>query len=496
MPKKWTGLAVDLGASSGRVMGGSFDGKKLEISELHRFENEPVQLPQSLHWDILSLYRDIKTGIRKGAAVAREQGGSVSSLGIDTWAIDFGLLDKQGNLLGNPVHYRDHRTDDMMPKVFSIVPKKEVFSISGIQFLQFNTIFQLAAMRLADSPVLPIADSLLLIPDLLAYFLTGVKANEFTNATTTQLLDASTGQWSNALIEKLKLPRGIFKQIVQPGKVLEKLSPAIGEELGAPGLPLVAVATHDTGSAVAGTPARSERFAYLSCGTWSLLGTEVKTPVLNEKAHELNFTNEGGINGTYRLLKNIMGLWLLQETRREWERGGKGASWEQITKLTAQAPAFRSFIDPDDSRFFAHGDMPKRVRDFCKETGQEIPESDAALLRCITESLAFKYRWVLTRLEELCGSKMAELHMVGGGIQNTLLCKWTAAAIGRPVLAGPAEATALGNLSAQLLAMGEVSSLAQSRELIAKSFAPVVYEPQDSRAWDDAYARFEKVLKR
>ncbi len=495
MPHKWTGLAVDLGASSGRVMSGHFDGSKLEIAELHRFENEPVQLPQTLHWDVLRLYRDIKLGIRKGAVAARDNGTTLSSMGIDSWAIDFGLLDKSGNLLGNPVHYRDHRTDDMMEKVFGIIPKKDIFGITGIQFLQFNTIFQLAAMRMADSPLLPIADAFLLMPDLLAFFLTGVKANEFTNATTTQMLDAVSGEWSSALIEKLKLPRHIFREVVQPGKILAKLSPAVGEELGAPGLPLVAVATHDTGSAVAGTPARSERFAYLSCGTWSLLGTEVKAPVLNAKALELNFTNEGGINGTYRLLKNIMGLWLLQETRTEWQRQGKNVSWHEITALTAQAPAFRSFIDPDDNRFFSTGDMPKRVREFCKETGQEVPENDAALLRCITESLAFKYRWVLTRLEELCGAKMAELHMVGGGIQNTLLCRWTAAACGRPVLAGPAEATALGNISAQLLALGEVASLAQSRELIAKSFAPALYEPQDTRAWDDAYGRFEKVLK-
>jgi rhamnulokinase len=495
MPKSWTGLAVDLGASSGRVMMGRYDGTRLSIEELHRFENEPQQLPQTLHWDVLRLYSDIKVGIRKGVSTAREQGGGVNSLGIDTWAIDFGLLDKSGNLLGNPVHYRDRRTDGMMEKVFAIVPKKEIFGVSGIQFLQFNTIFQLAAMRLADSPLLPIADSFLLIPDLLAYFLTGVKANEFSNATTTQLLDARTGEWSNTLIEKLKLPRNIFQKIVQPGTVLEKLSKTVGEELGAAGLPLVAVATHDTGSAVAGTPARSERFAYLSCGTWSLLGTEIKAPILTERALELNFTNEGGINGTYRLLKNIMGLWLLQETKREWERAGKKKSWDEITALTSQAPAFRSLIDPDDNRFFAPGDMPSRVRDFCKETGQEVPESDAALLRCITESLALKYRWVLTKLEELTGSKMAELHMVGGGIQNELLCRWTAAACGRPVLAGPAEATALGNLSAQLLAGREVSSLAQSRELIARSFAPIAYEPKETRAWDDAYGRFEKVLK-
>ena len=494
MPKNWTCLAADLGASSGRVMAGDFDGQRLGLRELHRFENEPAALPAALHWDILRLFHEIKQGIRKGVAEARERGEGVASFGIDSWAVDFGLLDKRGELLGNPVHYRDKRTDGMMERVFSIVPRKDIFSTTGIQFLPFNTIYQLAAMRLADHPLLTCAESFLMIPDLLAYFLTGAKANEFTNATTTQLLDARTGDWSAALIEKLRLPKHIFQRIVQAGTKLEPLSPAVAGELGAPRLPLIAVATHDTGSAVAGTPARSERFAYLSCGTWSLLGTEVREPIINDRALALNFTNEGGVDGTYRLLKNIMGLWLLQETRREWERAGNRLSWPEITALTAQAPAFRSFIDPDDARFLAPGDMPQRARSFCAETGQSVPDSDAALLRCITESLALKYRWVLAKLEELCGARLGELHMVGGGIKNELLCRWTADACGRTVLAGPAEATALGNVAAQLIAAGEVQSLKQAREIIGRSFEPAVYEPKETAAWDAAFERFGKVI--
>jgi rhamnulokinase len=491
MPKQWTCLAADLGASSGRVMAGDFDGRRLNLRELHRFENEPTALPAALHWDILRLYHEIKQGIRKGTA-AKEP---VASIGIDSWAVDFGLLDKSGQLLGNPVHYRDKRTAGMMERVFAIAPAKEIFGATGIQFLPFNSIFQLAAMRMADHALLACADTFLMIPDVLAYFLTGAKANEFTNASTTQLLDARTGAWSAVLIEKLKLPRHIFQRIVQPGTTLERLAPAVAEELGAPRLPLIAVATHDTGSAVAGTPARAERFAYLSCGTWSLLGTEVREPILNDRALALNFTNEGGVDGTFRLLKNIMGLWLLQETKREWERAGKRLNWSEITALTSQAPAFRSFIDPDDSRFLAPGDMSPRVRAFCSETGQPVPENDAALLRCITESLALKYRWVLAKLEELCGARLGELHMVGGGIQNELLCRWTADACGRTVLAGPAEATALGNVAVQLIAAREVASLKQAREIIGRSFAPAIYEPRKTAAWDGAFERFGKFLK-
>jgi rhamnulokinase len=489
--KNWTALAVDLGASSGRVIAARYDGERISLEEMHRFENNPVQLPTALHWDILNIYHQIKLGIRAG----REKHSSIDSFGIDSWAIDFGLLDRAGNLLGNPVCYRDPRTNGMMEKVFSIVPKSDVFAATGIQFLQFNTIYQLAAMRMAEHPHLSQADTLLLIPDLLAYFLTGVKSTEFTNATTTQLLDAKTGTWSKKLIEALKLPPNIFKPITQPCTKLGTFSQSVADELSCGKLPLIAVATHDTGSAVLGTPAQSSPFAYISCGTWSLLGTEVKNAVVSPKALELNFTNEGGVCGTYRLLKNIMGLWLLQETKREWERTGKRLSWAEITALTSKAPAFKSFIDPDDDRFLPQGDMPSRTRAFCTETKQPVPDSDAAVLRCITESLALKYRWVLSRLEELIGTKLPALHMIGGGIQNELLCQWTANACGRPVLAGPAEATALGNVAAQLMAAGEVASLSEARALLSRSTKPVVYEPQDTKEWDDAYARFCKVVK-
>jgi rhamnulokinase len=488
MSSRWTALAADLGASSGKVIAAGFDGKTLTVEDVHRFDNDPVETLGTLHWDILRLFHEIKTGVRKGCLAHKD----VKSIGIDTWAIDFGLLDKNGRLMGNPVHYRDHRNDGVMDKVCSALTRKTIFEHSGIQFLPFNTIFQLAGMQQRGEEILDQAQSFLLIPDLLGYFFTGQKGCEFTNATTTQLVEPG-GEWSSFLIDKLKLPKRIFPKIVQPGTSADLL-PSIVQELGGAAPKFITVATHDTGSAVAATPATSEPFAYVSCGTWSLLGTETRTPVTSEKALALNFTNEGGFGGTYRVLKNIMGLWLLQELKREWERAGKKLSWGEITAMTSKAPAFGAIINPDDPRFMAPGDMSTRVRDFCRETGQKVPEGDGALARCITESLALKYRWVLERLEELVGAKMPQLHMVGGGIQNELLCQWAADACGRPVIAGPVEATALGNIAVQMIAAKEVSSLKEAREIIGRSLGVKRYEPAKGGGWEDAYGRLCKLL--
>ena len=488
---RWQALAADLGASSGKVFAGAFDGQRLGLQDVHRFENEPVHVLGTLHWDILRLLHEIKTGLRKGHGVL----GAVASAGIDTWGVDFGLLDKAGRLLGNPVHYRDHRTDGVMERVLKRIPREEVFRRSGIQFMPINTIWQLAALKEKAPELLEDAHALLLIPDLLAYFLTGRKAAEYTNATTTQLVDAASRTWSAPLLEKLALPQHLFMPLTQPGTVLGPLASEVSDELNGLRLQVITVATHDTASAVVATPARDKHFAYISCGTWSLCGTEVSQPVLTPRAQELNFTNEGGAGGTYRLLKNIMGLWLLQETKRAWERSGRQLGWPEMTRLAAQAKPLVSLIDPDDGRFLAAGDMPARIRAFCQETGQPVPQDDGALLRCVTESLALKYRHAIERLEELTGHRIEAIHMVGGGIQNELLCRFAANASGRTVLAGPVEATALGNLAVQLIAAKEAASVAETREIVARSAGLKEYTPADTAAWNDAYGRFQKLVK-
>ena len=495
MPTQWLGLAIDLGASSGRVIAGRFDGQRLAMEELHRFPNDPVQVHDTLHWDFLRIFHEIKVGLRKGALAAKDAGETVASIGLDTWGVDFGLLDERGRLLGNPVHYRDARNDGALEKVFARVPAEELYAIAGIQFMQFNTICQLEAMRAAGDPDLSRADAILLAPDLLHYWLTGVKANEHSEASTSSLLDAATGEWSSELIERMGLRREMFQRIIRPGEVVGPLLGSLAPELAGLQAPVVAVATHDTGSAVVSVPASTPNFAYLSCGTWSLLGTETLAPVLTDKARELSFTNEGGAYGTIRLLKNIMGLWLLQEARNAWIREGREHSWPAMTEMTKAAAPFQAFIDPDDARFLAAGDMPARVRAYCSETRQPVPADDGALLRVITESLALKYRVVLDRLESLTGKPVEAFHMVGGGIQNELLCQFTANALGRPVLAGPTEGTAIGNLAVQMIAAGVAKDIADARRIVAASFPLKTYEPQEREAWARALAKFMEVTR-
>lgn len=482
-------LAFDLGASSGRVILGRLIDRRMEVEEIHRFSNDPVQVGDRLHWDILRLFHEIKQGLLK----VKHQGVSPQSLAIDSWAVDYGLIGKNGELLGNPYHYRDPHTDGVMEQLFSEIPKSEIFDRTGIQFLSFNTIFQLYALKKSDSPLLREADSFLMIPDLLRYFLTGEMANEFSNATTTQLFNPTLGKWDVQLIRQLGIPDSWFGPIVHPGASVGKLRTSIGSELGVGEIPVYAVAEHDTGSAVAAVPALERPFAYLSCGTWSLMGTEVQQPVINELALELNFTNEGGVGETYRLLKNIMGLWILQETRREWEREGMNYSFPELVKMAEQAPAFAAMIDPDDPRFLHPGDMPSRIRQYCRQTGQPVPEGRGAIVRCILESLALKYRYVLGLTEQLSGQRFNGLHMVGGGIHNTLLCQWTANAIGKPVWAGPVEASAIGNLAVQWLAQGEFSDIWEARRVIRESFPVSMYDPEQRDEWENAYGRFLKM---
>jgi rhamnulokinase len=475
-----TVLAVDLGAESGRVMAVHFDGSGLRLEELQRFWNGPVNVRGTLHWDFLHLWRSIQAGIEQGKAL------KPASLGVDTWGVDFGLLDAQGNLLGNPVHYRDSRTDDMMDWVFARVPRAQVFAQTGIQFLQLNTLYQIAALARAGSPQLAAASTFLTAPDLLNYWLTGEKVCEFTNATTTQFLNPVTGTWANELLDALGVPTHIFPPIVQPGTRLGEYA----------GIPVIAPATHDTGSAVAGVPTVTDRFAYISSGTWSLVGLEVRHAVMNEAALAANVTNEGGVDGTYRLLKNVMGLWIVQQCRAAWQAQGDAYSYPELVAMAEAAPRLRSFIDPDDGRFLAPGDHPARVQAYCRETGQSVPESHGEIARCVFESLALRYREVLSALLVLSGKEADAIHIMGGGSQNDLLNQMTADAAGIPVLAGPVEATVIGNALVQLIALGELGSIDEGRKLVAGITNLRRYEPQADAAWDEAYGRYRALVSR
>lgn len=482
-------LAFDLGASSGRALLGRLTDGKIEVEELHRFSNDPVQVGDRLHWDILRLYHEIKQGLLK----AKHQGIKLHSMGIDSWAVDFGFIGKNGELIGNPYHYRDRHTEGAMENLLAQIPPHVIFARTGIQFLPFNTIYQLYALKEAKSPLLKDGNRFLMIPDILRYFLTGEMQNEFSNATTTQLFNPVEGTWDSELLRLLELPRSWFGEVLKPGDKAGSIQPSVCEELGISSIPVYAVAEHDTGSAVAAVPATEKSFAYLSCGTWSLMGTEVDKPVLHELAQKLNFTNEGGVADTYRLLKNIMGLWILQECRREWERAGESYSFPELVQMASDAKPLATFIDPDDSLFLPPGDMPSRIAEYCRQTGQQAPQTTGDIVRCILESLALKYRHVFELTERLSGQSFSGLHMVGGGIQNTLLCQWTANAIGKSVWAGPSEGSAIGNLVVQWIAQGEFADIWEARKAIRESFPITVYEPDDREAWDDAYTRFRTL---
>ncbi|ALS28445.1 carbohydrate kinase [Paenibacillus sp. 32O-W] len=487
-------LAIDLGAGSGRAVVGSIEEGRISVREAHRFPNEPVAVGNRLYWDILRLYHEVKQGIR---LAVRQEDGCIGSIGIDSWAVDFGLISASGELLGNPYHYRDAHTADAIAEVLALpgLSEAEVFNRTGIQFLNFNTIYQLHALVRDGNPALAKAERLLMIPDLLRYFLTGEMHSEFTNTTTTQLFNPIRGDWDDRLIGAIGIDRKLFLPPVQPGTRVGRLRPEVTAELGVPAIPLIAVGEHDTASAVAAVPALDEHFAYLSCGTWSLMGTEVRAPVITDEARAMNFTNEGGVCGTYRLLKNIMGLWILEECKRRWEKErGDRLDYAEMLAAAEAAPAFRSFIDPDDGRFLHPPDMPEAIRSYCRERRQPVPESIGETVRCILESLALKYRYVLECTERLTGKTYKGLHMVGGGLRNELLCRYTAAALGRPVWAGPTEGSALGNLAVQWIATGAIKDIAEARAMIRASFPVRTYEPADREAWTEAYRKFAALL--
>ena len=492
-------LALDLGAESGRGMLGRFDGERLGLEEMHRFPNGPVRMLDTLYWDLPRLFDEMKTAIGKTAAVK----GSLDGVGVDTWGVDFGLVGRNDTLLGNPVHYRDARTDGMFDAAFKRIAKDRLYEITGLQFLPFNTVYQLLALQLSGSPLLDAAETLLMMPDLLGWLLTGERAGERTDSSTTQLLDPRTGEWSDEICRALDLPRGILPRLIDPGTELGMLRKSVADEVGVhQPLTVIAPPTHDTASAVAAvpaigspaTPGAPPDWCYLSSGTWSLLGVEVGRPVITPETRRYNFTNEGGVAGTTRLLKNIMGLWLVQESRRTWAKAGNEMSYEQLMAMAMSSKPFTALIDPDDPSFLSHGDMPSRIAAFCQKTGQTPPDAEGPLVRTCLESLALKYRWTIERLEGILGTRIRTIHIVGGGSKNTLLCQFAADACGRPVHGGPVEATAIGNILMQALGRGRIGSLQELRSVVARSFPVTVYEPRNTRAWDDAAGRFEQLV--
>lgn len=490
MPEARNYLAIDLGAESGRTMLGTLLDEKLTLTETHRFPNAPVRLPDGLHWDVLGQWTKIKAGI----AATVKNGVELSSLGVDTWAVDFALLDKNGALLGNPYHYRDTRTDGMLDEAFRRMPREKLFSHTGIQFMQLNTLYQLLAMVCEKSPILDIAQAFVTVPDLLNYWLCGEITNEFTNATTTQCLDPIKRDWSQPVLEAMGIPAHLFRSVTAPGTQIGKLLPDIAGETGAGEVRVLLPACHDTGSAVVAVPAQNQDFAWISSGTWSIMGAEVKEPALGEKALGYNFTNEGGVFDTWRLSKNIMGLWIVQECRREWGRQGQEYSYDEMTRLAAESEAFLAVINPDDDAFFHPGDMPDRIRQHCKRTGQRVPQTKGEVLRVVLESLALKYRWVLERTEELSGKQLAPIHIIGGGTKNRLLNQFTADATNRTVVTGPVEATAIGNVLMQAIGQVHLSSLAEARTVVRNSFEVEEYIPGHRDGWDDAYKKLLNLL--
>lgn len=483
-------LAFDFGASSGRAIIGSFDGEKITLKEVHRFTNDPVDLGGTLYWDVLRLFYEIKQGIVK-AKIA----GGFDSIGIDTWGVDFGLIDKNGRLLENPVHYRDKRTSGLVEESFKSVPRQKMYDITGIQFMELNTLFQLISLKKQRPEMLERADKMLFMPDLFAYFLTGKMCSEYSIASTSQLIDINTRSWSKELLDAFGIKESLFAPLTEPGAQLGNLSKEICEECGVESVPVISVCGHDTQSAITAVPCESGDFAFLSSGTWSLFGTELQKPIVNETSLKINITNEGGFGGTTGFLKNIIGLWLIQESRRQWQREGKDYSYADLEKLALSEEPFKCFIDPDAPEFVPQGNIPERVREFCRKTGQYVPESVGEIMRCIYESLAMKYRMTFEKLCECTGKDYPVIHVIGGGTKDGLLCRMTASSCGKTVKAGPIEATVMGNVAVQLMSDGTIGSISEARKAVAASESLKTYEPENTDEWIKAYESFVKIAK-
>jgi len=485
-----TFLAFDLGAESGRAVLGALAQGRLRLREVRRFQNEMVSLGEGLHWDAARLFEECQVALRQCAA----QEESPASVAVDTWGVDFGLLDEEGRLLEQPRSYRDLRNAGAREEFFRRVPRERVYELTGIQFLPFNSLFQLQAMVRDGAPALPRARDLLFMPDLISYFLSGEKRTEFTFATTSQLYNPVTGEWEEELFSALGLSRDLMQEIVPPGTVLGMLGPKVCRETGLAPVPVVATASHDTASAVAAAPGEGGEWAYISSGTWSLMGIESDRPILTARARELNLTNEGGVGGTFRVLKNIMGLWLLQQCRKAWA-AERTCSYEELVQMAEAAPAFGPLIDPDREEFLNPPDMPEAMRRRCRETGERVPETRGEFARCVLESLALKYRLVLDQLREVHPHPINRIHIIGGGTRNELLCQLAADATGLPVMAGPVEATAAGNVLVQALGLGCLASVAEVREVVRRSFPLKRYQPRKEARWEAAYRRFRELCR-
>ncbi|MBQ7558551.1 MAG: rhamnulokinase [Lachnospiraceae bacterium] len=485
-------LAIDLGASSGRGIIGQWDGKKITLEEIHRFSNDPVMMPGGFFWDTVRLLFEIKAAVLKAS-----HGGGAESLGIDTWGVDYGFIDRSGALLSNPYHYRDSRTADIQPWFYgNMISKSDLYRRTGIQAMSINSIFQLAADRRDRPWVLENAESMLFTPDLLGYLLTGQKQTEYTIASTSSILDARKRDYAWDVIDKMGLPRKMFRDIVQPGFNMGRLLPSVDEETGSTGAEVIKVGSHDTASAVLSVPAKDTDFLYISSGTWSLMGTESREPVLTPLSEKYDFTNEGGVGGTIRVLRNIMGLWIEQESRRQWTREGTKYTFDELSEQALASKPLQSLINPDDPVFSTAGNMPKRICEYCGKTGQHVPENVGEIVRCIFDSLALKYRWTAEKLEEMTGKTYSAINIVGGGTKEEMLSQFTADATHKHVFAGPVEATAIGNIAVQCMSRGEISGIPEAREAVRNSFEIREYEPSSITAaqWDEAYGRFIQML--
>ena len=483
-------LAIDLGAESGRVMAGIWNGRKLRLEEMNRFANGPVMLGETIRWDVLRLWAEIQHGL---ALAWKKYGKQIVSVGADTWGVDFVLLSKQDEILGQPYHYRDRRTQGLLEEAFKKVSRSEIFARTGLQFMELNTLYQLLAWQKHSPEILAAADTLLFMPDFFHWCLCGAKKAEFTIASTSQCVHPLRRNWSLPLLKKLGLPVHFLPEIVPPGTTLGTIRPSLAERTGLAGVKVVAPPSHDTASAVAGVPTANTgrcNWAYVSSGTWSLMGVEVKQAVLSPRVLELNMTNEGGLDGTYRLQKNIMGLWLVQQCKRSFDAAERKYDYAQLAQMAAEAKPLCSLVNLNDPRFLNPPDMPKAIQEFCRETKQPVPKTDGELVRCCYESLALMYRETLGSLEELTGSRIEVVYIVGGGSQNKLLNQFTADACQRPVVTGPVEATALGNLLTQVRASGELGTLAEMREVVRKSSTVACYDPPAEPAWNEAAERF------
>ena len=493
MSDKHNYLAVDLGAESGRAIVGTLADGKLALTETHRFVNTPIMLPDGLHWDVQRLWSELKSGI---STTLSKFDGTLEGIALDAWGVDFALLDEKDSLLSTPFHYRDNRTDGILDEAFRRMPRETIFEHTGVQFMQVNTLYQLLSMVIAKSPLLDEARGLISIPDLFNYWLSGQITNEFTEATTTQCYDPIKRDWAFPVIEAMGIPTHLFGPVTQPGTILGSLLQNTTPETGKLSIPVIVPACHDTGSAVAAVPAQVENFVWISSGTWSIIGTEVKKPGLSPATLSYNFTNEGGVFDSWRLSKTVVGLWLVQECRRAWQQNGENLTYDTLTHQASAAQPFLAVIDTDDPIFLHPGNMPERICQYCESTGQTVPESRGEILRVILESIALKYRWVIDRLETITRNRLSEIYIIGGGSKNHLLDQFTADATNCTCIAGPVEATATGNILMQSIALGHIGSLAEARAVVRQSFDPEIFKPNSiaHSSWDASYSKLERLI--